>query len=67
MRTTLKQVNRALAQAGIDGELQKGAGYFYFNGPAFDRCREQGVYGVARLGDMPVEQWVNEARQKVEE
>lgn len=67
MKVTTAKVNEALATAGLNGELVKGTGYYYFSGPSFDRCREQGVYGVYRLGDLTVEQWVQEARSKVEE
>jgi hypothetical protein len=64
---TTAKINKALAEAGLRGELVKSTGYFYFSGPSFDHCREQGVYGVHRLGDLTVEQWVQEARSKVEE
>lgn len=65
MRTTLAAVNKALAAAGIDAELVKGRGYFYFAGSAVDCAKEQGVYGVFRLSDLSVTQWVEEARSKL--
>jgi len=65
MRTTLAAVNKALAAAGIDAELVKGRGYFYFAGSAVDYAEEQGVYGVFRLSDLSVSQWVEEARSKL--
>lgn len=53
-RVTINNVNNALKAAGIDGEIVKGDGYFYFTGPSFEDCRcETGVY-TARLGDMSV-------------
>lgn len=65
MRTTLAAVNKALAAAGIDAELVKGRGYFYFVGSDMDCAEEQGVYGVFRLSDLSVTQWVEEARSKL--
>ncbi|AFB83329.1 hypothetical protein PSV3_00171 [Septimatrevirus PSV32] len=65
MRTTLAAVNKALAAAGIDAELVKGRGYFYFVGSDMDYAEEQGVYGVFRLSDLSVTQWVEEARSKL--
>ena len=65
MRTTLAAVNKALAAAGIDAELVKGRGYFYFVGSDMDYAKEQGVYGVFRLSDLSVTQWVEEARSKL--
>lgn len=65
MRTTLAAVNKALASAGIDAELVKGRGYFYFVGSDMDYAEEQGVYGVFRLSDLSVTQWVEEARSKL--
>lgn len=66
MRTTLAAVNKALAAAGIDAELVKGRGYFYFVGSVVDYAEEQGVCGVFRLSDLSVAQWVEEARQRIE-
>ena len=66
MRTTLAAVNKALAAAGIDAELVKGRGHFYFTGFAVDYAKEQGVYGVYRLSELTVSQWVEEARQRSE-
>ena len=67
MRVTLKQINEALKAEGIDAEIHRGEGYFYFSGPAMDLAHEQGVYGVARLSDLPVERWVQEAKAKLTE
>lgn len=64
-RVTLKQVNAALKAEGIDAELVRGQGYFYFTGKAMDVASEQGVYGVSRLGELSVERWVAEAKAKM--
>lgn len=64
-RTTINQVNKALKAAGIDAELLRGEGYFYFSGKAMDVVQEQGVYGVYRLNELSVERWVAEAQGKI--
>lgn len=63
-RITLVQVNKALRAASLDCELVKGSGYFYFQGPAVDMAQEQGVYGVYRLSDLSIEQWIQEAKER---
>lgn len=65
-RITLAQVNKALKDASFDCELVKGRGYFYFQGPAVDLAGEQGVYGVYRLSDLSIEQWIQEAKERSE-
>ncbi|MNJ07200.1 hypothetical protein D3C81_365180 [compost metagenome] len=57
-------VNKALKATGLDCEIFKGEGYYYFNGPAVEMAEEQGVYGVRFLSDMSVAQWVEEAKAK---
>lgn len=64
-RVTIKQVNEALKAEGIDAEIVRGDGYFYFFGPSMDLANEQGVYGVVRLSDMSVERWVQEAKDRL--
>lgn len=64
---TLKKVNAELARTGIRAELVKGDGYFYFSGQDVELAQEQGVYGVFRLNDLSLEQWVEEARQRVQD
>lgn len=64
-RVTLAEVNKALKVNGIDCELIKGQGYFYFQGPAVETAFEQGVYSVFRLSDLSVEQWVEEAKERI--
>lgn len=63
-RVTIKSINMALADAGIDCEIVKGRGYFYFTGNAVDLAREQGVYGITRLNGYSIEQWVAVARER---
>lgn len=65
MRTTIAAINKALRDAGIDAEIVRGEGYFYFVGSDTDCAEEQGVYGVFRLSDLTVAQWVEEARSKL--
>lgn len=57
---TIKQVNMALKKAGIDAELCKGSGYFYFWGQDCSGWYTTSVY-VNRLNAIPtVERWINE-------
>lgn len=65
-RVTLAAVNVALAAKNIDGELLKGNGYFYFWGPAFDRCSTASVF-VTSLNQLTLEQWMSEANHFIEE
>ena len=63
-RATIPSVNKALKAAGIEAEIFRGNGYFYFSGPAVEVSHEQGVYGVFRISDLSVEEWVEEAKEK---
>lgn len=63
MKFALKTLNKELAKLG-QVELVKGEGYFYFNGKSVDQCKEQGVYGVYRLNDLTIEQWIEEAKSR---
>ena len=62
-KATFKKVNAALKDAGLDVELVKGEGYFYFAGEGTDGWASTGVY-VYRLTDLTVEEWMEEAREK---
>ena len=64
---TLKKVNAELVRLGIRAELVKGDGYFYFVGQDVELAQEQGVYGVFRLNDLTLDQWVEEARQRMQD
>lgn len=61
---TLAQLNKALADAGIDVELVRGKGYYYFSGPAADHMPEQGLYGWGREAMTP-DRVVAEARTRM--
>lgn len=65
MRVTLNNINKALKAEGINGELCKGPDYYFFWGDDFDLLKEQGVYGIFRLGAWPVERWVEEAKERI--
>jgi hypothetical protein len=65
--TTFAKATAAIRAAGIDGEVCRGVGYFYFIGPAFDLVPETGVYGSAPLRDWSDEAVVAEARRKIED
>lgn len=63
MRLTINNVNAALKAAGIDAELIKGDGYYWFHG-----LEAAGFYSssvaVFKLTDLPsVEAWVDEYRR----
>lgn len=64
---TLKKVNAELVRLGIRAELVRGDGYFYFVGEDVELALEQGVYGVFRLNDLTLDQWVEEARQRMQD
>ena len=61
-RLTTRQVNKALANAGIKGELVQGNGYLYFVGDDFDRCYSTSV-AVCWLNDLSLSAWLDEARE----
>lgn len=57
---TIKQVNRALKDAGFNNvELVKGKDYYYFSGEDTDYFTETGVYGVFQLNALSVQDWVD--------
>jgi hypothetical protein len=63
---TIKQVNKALAEAGFpNAELVKGEGYYYFDGDDTDGFFEQGVY-VNFLNALSVTEWVSEFKDRYE-
>jgi len=63
---TIPAVNKALRAAGIDGELVKGRGYFYFKGNDLPVAYTESVY-VNRVDRMSIEQWVEEAKRQKKE
>jgi hypothetical protein len=64
---TVRSINAALKRAGINAEIVRGEGYYYFFGDDVELTREQGVYGVRYLHQLTVEQWVAEAKEKANE
>lgn len=66
MRVTINNVNAALRSAGIDAELVRGDGYFWFDGPDVERAYTSSVM-TAHLTSMSVEEWVARGREFAEE
>ncbi len=62
-RVTIKSINRAILDAGLNAEIVRGVGYFYFVGDDVDLRKESSVY-VYRLNELSIEEWVEEAREK---
>ena len=62
MKTTIASVNKALKQMGVAERLAKEPklGYFYFFGGNSAGWLISGVYGVANVSDLTVDQWINE-------
>lgn len=65
MNITKRTIDAALKKEGINAEIFKGKGYFYFAGSSVDFSHEQGVYGVARFSDLTIDRWVDECKQIV--
>lgn len=66
-RTTIKAVNRALAeQIGPDVELCRGRGYFYFWGDRMISLPSSSV-ATMHLSSMTVQEWVDEAKRMLAE
>lgn len=62
MKATKRTIDKAIKKAGIDAEIFKGNGYFYFVGGSINLAEQQGVYGVARFADLSVDRWVEECK-----
>jgi hypothetical protein len=64
MKETLRisTVNRALQAEGIDAELVRGDGYFYFVGPDVELASTTSVM-VYRLNQLSLSGWLYEARE----
>lgn len=57
---TTKQVVKAIkAKFGVDVEMYKGNGYYYFEGDCVDGCQSTSVY-VNTLNQLSLEQWLFE-------
>lgn len=64
MRVTISKINEALKAEGIDAEIVRAEGYFYFEGPAVERAFTTSVM-TNRLGGMTISEWVAEAQAMV--
>lgn len=62
----LKRVNAALAAEKIPLQLWKGEGYLYFLYDKAGRYETKSVY-VCYLNDLPLERWLEEARDFIKE
>lgn len=60
-KLTCKAITKAVHAAGIRAEAVKGDGYIYFIGPDTESAYTASVF-VPRLGDLTLEQWVEQAR-----
>jgi len=60
MALTLKAVNAEITKRGLNLELFKGQGYFYFSGDACNLRQSTSVM-VNSLNQLTLEQWVEEA------
>lgn len=60
MRVTINNINKALVEAGLQCEIVKGDGYFWFDGPAVEQCHSTSV-ATCHLTAYSVDQWVAEA------
>lgn len=58
---TLKTVNKKIASLGINAELIKGDGYFYFWGKDVELCRSTSVM-VNQLNCLSIDQWMEELK-----
>lgn len=61
MSQTLAKVNKLIAKEGMQLELVKGKGYFYFIGPEAEHARDASV-AVCCLGHLDNEEWLHQAR-----
>lgn len=62
-RLTLAAVNKALAAAGFNERLYKGAGYHYFCDGNSHFWSDTSVM-VTRLNDLPLSEWLAECRSR---
>lgn len=52
-------INKALRAKGYTDEIFAGKGYWYFSGDDASKFPQSGVYGVYRLNEMSLDQWVD--------
>ena len=65
MRVTKKAIDKALNEAGFDGEVHKGQGYVYFASPTV--TFHDSMVMTPRFSDLPIDRWVSEYRSKLKE
>lgn len=65
-RLTLKSVNAAIKAKGINAELVKGDGYFWFDGVDVEFAYSPSVM-VFQLNHLTLEQWMEELDAKVQD
>lgn len=57
----IKKVNKEIKLLGIEAEIAKGDGYFYFFGDGVKFCKHTSVF-VYRLNQIKLDDWLNEAK-----
>ena len=62
----ISNVNIALKEEGIDAELVKGEGYYWFDGSDVEYAKTTSVM-VYRLNHLTLEQWIECAKEFKEE
>jgi hypothetical protein len=67
MKSSKQNIDNAIKKAGIQAEIFKGNGYFYFVGKSIDLSQQQGVYGVSRFSDLSLDRWVEECKELVKQ
>lgn len=60
-KITTKAVNKALVANGINAEIVRGEGYWYFSGEGTGTWKSTSVYTM-RLNDLSVHEWVEQAK-----
>lgn len=65
-RLRKRDVNRKIRQRGIDAELVRGQGYYYFVGPDVEGASSTSVM-VFALNHLSLEQWMSELDAIIED
>ena len=65
-RMTLNTISQAVRSLGYKNvRLYRGRDYYYWSGGVASKFYEQGVYGIRRLGDFTLNQWLNDFQDRV--
>jgi len=67
MKSSKQNIDNAIKKLGIEAEIFKGNGYFYFVGKSMDFAKQQGIYGVYRFSDLSLDRWVEECKELVKQ